>query len=50
MQKEYIDIIKNNELKTIRMVNRKFPDLSHSAPLNERFYESLKSYSAFLIR
>jgi hypothetical protein len=42
--------MKHNEIKIIRMVNRKFPDLAHTAPLTERFYESLRLYALYLIR
>jgi len=37
-EKEYLDQIKHNDIKIIRTVNRKFPDLSHTAPISDRFY------------
>jgi hypothetical protein len=37
-EKEYLDFIKHNDIKVIRAVNRKFPELCHNSPLNIKFY------------
>jgi hypothetical protein len=50
LEKEYLEYIKHNDIKVIRSVNRKFPDLCHNAPISEKFYVSLRAYLTIIIR
>ena len=43
-EKEYLEFIRHNDIKVIRAVNRKFPELSHNAPLTARFYDNFRAF------
>jgi len=43
-------LIKYSDIKIIRVVNRKFPDLCHNAHISEHFYSSLKGFLVPIIR
>lgn len=42
-EKEYLEFIRHNDIKVIRAVNRKFPELSHNSPLTAKFYENFRT-------
>jgi hypothetical protein len=43
-EKEYLEFIRHNDIKVIRAVNRKFPELSTNAPLNAKFYDNFRAF------
>lgn len=43
-EKEYLEFIRHNDIKVIRAVNRKFPELSHNSPLTARFYDNFRAF------
>ena len=49
-EKEYLEHIKHNDIKVIRTVNRKFPDLCSTAPISHKFYEALRAHLVPIIR
>lgn len=49
-EKEYLEQIKLNDIKNIRAVNKRFPDLCHNQTLPSKFYEALQEYLVHIIR
>jgi mRNA-degrading endonuclease YafQ of YafQ-DinJ toxin-antitoxin module len=49
-EKEYLEFIRHNDIKVIRAVNRKFPELSHNAPLTARFYDNFRAFLAGVLQ
>ena len=49
-EKEYLEFIKSNDIKVIRAVNRKFPELCNTQPLTGRFYENYRVFVAGIIK
>ena len=49
-EKEYLEQIKLNDIKNIRAVNKKFPDLCHHNMVPASFYDSLQDYLVNFIR
>lgn len=49
-EKEYLDYLKNLEVKVIREVNSKFSELSLKNPFCKSFYLKLKSYFASVMK
>lgn len=45
-----MEFVKHNDIKVIRAVNRKFPELCSNNPLTSRFYENFKELVASVIR
>lgn len=43
-EKEYLDYLKHLEVKVIRDVNNKFPELSNKNPFNKTFYKKIQAY------
>lgn len=43
-EKEYLEFIRHNDIKVIRAVNRKFPELSTNAPLTAKFYDHFRAF------
>ena len=49
-EKEYLEFVKHNDIKVIRAVNRKFPELCSNNPLTSRFYDNFKQFMATIIK
>lgn len=49
-EKEYLEFIRHNDIKVIRAVNRKFPELSHNAPLTARFYDNFRAFLLIVLQ
>jgi hypothetical protein len=49
-EKEYLEFIKSNDIKVIRAVNRKFPELCNNNPLTSRFYQHFKELVLQVLR
>ena len=45
-----MEFIKYNDIRIIRSVNRKFPELCHSNPITSRFYENFKEFVLGVVR
>lgn len=43
-EKEYLEFIRHNDIKVIRAVNRRFPELSTNAPLTAKFYDNFRTF------
>jgi hypothetical protein len=44
VEKEYLKHLKHKDIKLLREVNGKFPELSHDADFNMKFYEKIVGY------
>jgi hypothetical protein len=49
-EKEYLEFIRHNDIKVIRAVNRKFPELSHNSPLTAKFYDNFRAFLAGVLQ
>ena len=45
-----MEFIKSNDIKVIRAVNRKFPELCNTQPITSRFYENYRVFVAEIIK
>lgn len=49
-EKDYLEFIRYNDIRVIRAVNRKFPELCTNNPLSGRFHENFREFLGTVIR